>query len=153
MPESAEGGHHGIKGNFQKAVLSQMALECAGLHHSGGTAAHFCHSGDPPDHVVEQKTAAGWAGRGLLPPADPGTAHRADLGGPLPGRGRTGHLVLPDGPEHALRGGAVKRRDELWLLPDPRGGSSCYPGGPVPGLPEPAGRPGTGEERPGPVHS
>ena len=51
--QRAKGGYHEIKGNFEKAFLSQMALECNGLHSSGGGPAHLCHPGDPPPHVVE----------------------------------------------------------------------------------------------------
>lgn len=44
----------------------------------------------PDHHVVEQKAAVQWTGRGLLPPADPGEIDPAGVGrhGPAGKRGR-----------------------------------------------------------------
>ena len=48
-----EAREYGVKGKPEEAVLSQMALECVGLHTFGGDTTDFCHPSDSPDHVVE----------------------------------------------------------------------------------------------------
>src|SRR5699024_6915060 len=133
--------------------LSQMAMECGGLHRFGGGSAHLFHPVYSPHYVVEQKTTAGWAGGGILPPTDPEAADRFDSGGSVWRRRHPGVVVFLPGANISGRGGTDGRPDaHLLLSVSVLGGRSAF-NRDYPGLPEPAGCAAAGKKRSGPVHS